>query len=204
MGPKLFIVSPGIPARLSLVEIGQNFPVEIGRFPDFKLFFSDSPHPTTCLGWKSTQQGFSVDFIYFFFERNSNFARKRGAVIGWYQVWKLGDPPVSRDLVFWMKYCKISIPHVKLHAIGYIWSFFFLIIQWILEIEDRHSSGIVSDVLHLFHVYVLTFIFFCLHSALCSRVQKFRFWNASKLESLKLHFRNLADCYMYLAQKCLF
>jgi hypothetical protein len=54
------------PRDTSPVVIGQNFPVEIGRFPDFKLFFSDSPHPTTCLGWKSTQQGFSVDFVYFF------------------------------------------------------------------------------------------------------------------------------------------
>ena len=66
LGPKLFIVSPGIPARLPLVEIGQNFPVEIGNFIDFKLFFLDSPHPTTCLGWKFTKQEFSVDFIYFF------------------------------------------------------------------------------------------------------------------------------------------
>ena len=75
MGPELFIASPGFPARLPLVEIGQNFPVEIGHFIDFKLFFSDSPHPTTCLGWKSTIQEFSVDFIYIFFYRNSNFAR---------------------------------------------------------------------------------------------------------------------------------
>jgi hypothetical protein len=39
MGPELFIASPGFPARLPLVEIGQNFPVEIGHFIDFKLFF---------------------------------------------------------------------------------------------------------------------------------------------------------------------
>jgi hypothetical protein len=50
MGPELFIASPGFPARLPLVEIGQNFPVEIGHFIDFKVFFLDSPHPTTCLG----------------------------------------------------------------------------------------------------------------------------------------------------------
>jgi hypothetical protein len=59
MGPELFIASPGFPARLPLVEIGQNFPVEIGHFIDFKLFFLDSPHPTTCLGWKSTIRIFS-------------------------------------------------------------------------------------------------------------------------------------------------
>jgi hypothetical protein len=49
--------------------------VEIGHFIDFKLFFLDSPHSTTCLGWKSTIQEFSVDFIYIFFDQNSNFAR---------------------------------------------------------------------------------------------------------------------------------
>ncbi len=75
MGPKLFIVSPGIPARLPLVVIGENFPVETGHFIDFKLFFLDSPHSTTCLEWKSIKQEFSVDFIYFFFNRNSYFAR---------------------------------------------------------------------------------------------------------------------------------
>jgi hypothetical protein len=65
-----------------LAEIGENFPVEIGRFLDLQLFLSDSPHSTKCLGGKSKQFGFSVDFIYLFFDRNSNFARKSRAAIG--------------------------------------------------------------------------------------------------------------------------
>jgi hypothetical protein len=93
--------------------------MEIGRFQDLKLFFSDLPHSTTCLGGKSKQKGFSVD-LYIFFNLNSNFARKSRAVIGYCQVGKLGDPPVSRVFIFWGKFCNSWIPHVKLHAIGYL------------------------------------------------------------------------------------
>ena len=157
MGPKLFIVSPGVLAGMWLAEIGGIFPVEMGRFLDFQLFSFDSPHSTTSHAGKAKYVGFLVYFVYFIFHRNSNFAPKSQAVIGWCQVGKLGDPPVSRNFIFWGKFCYSWIPHIKLHAIGYF--FQWKVGLWIsnLCLEHGHRSGIVSDVLHLFHVYVLTF-----------------------------------------------
>jgi len=64
-----------------LAEIGENFPVEIGRFLDFQLFLSDSPHSTTSHAGKAKFVGFAVYFIFFFYQ-NSNFALKSRAVIG--------------------------------------------------------------------------------------------------------------------------
>ena len=60
MGPKLFIVSPGVLAGMWLAEIGGIFPVEMGRFLDFKLFLSDSPHSTTSHAGKAKHVGFIV------------------------------------------------------------------------------------------------------------------------------------------------
>ena len=168
MDPKLFIVSPGVLAGMWLAEIGRIFPVEMGRFLDLELFSSDSPHSTTSHAVKAKYVGFLVYFIYFIFHRNSNFAPKSRAVIGWCQVGKLGDPPVSRDFIFLGKFCNSWIPHVKLHAIGYFFQWKVGLLISNLCLEDRHRSGIVSDVFHLFHVYVLTF-WHLLLSALCSR-----------------------------------
>jgi hypothetical protein len=82
MGPKLFIVSPGVLAGMLLAEIGVIFPVDMGRFLDFQLFSSDLPHSTTSHAGKAKYVGLLVYFIYFIFHRNSNCAPKSRAVIG--------------------------------------------------------------------------------------------------------------------------
>jgi hypothetical protein len=65
--------------------------MEIGRFQDLKLFFSDLPHSTTCLGGKSKQKGFSVDFIYFFLSKFKFRSQKSGC--DWLlSGWKIGGP----------------------------------------------------------------------------------------------------------------
>jgi hypothetical protein len=168
MGLILLLLPQGFQPGSDWLWIGGISPVDMGRFFAFRLFLSDSPHLTTSHAGKAKFVGLPVYFIYYIFHRNSNFAPKSRAVIGWCQVGKLGDPPVSRDLIFLGKFCNSWIPHVKLHAIGYFFQWKVGLLISNLCLEDRHRSGIVSDVFHLFHVYVLTF-WHLLLSALCSR-----------------------------------
>ena len=86
------------------------------RFPIIFIWFATFNY--IACGKSQTCRFYSL-FMYFIIHRNSNFAPKSRAVIGWCQVGKLGDPPVSRDFIFWGKFCNSWIFHVKLHAIGY-------------------------------------------------------------------------------------